>query len=394
MSKGWKDNYEDALSPYWQHKDELSLLDECVLWGNRVIVPVVGREQVHDLLHDGHPGITKMKSIARQVVWWPSIDADLTNRVQCCEACQLNQKSATTAPLHTWEWPKKPWSRLHIDHAGPVEGKILLIVIDAHSKWIEALPVTSTSSAATIQVLRNLFAVHGIPELIISDNGTFFTSDDFKQFVNCNGIRHWTSAPYHPATNGLAEQAVQVVKSVLRKNSPGDMDLRLARILFRYRNTPHATTGVTPAELLLGRKPRTHLDFLHPDLATRVEKKHEAQRSNHDNSRPERFFSMNEPVLAWNFQTGDKWLPGKVVHVLGPRSLQVKLNNGKVVRRHVDYVRARQELFEPLRTQFRPEMFADLCVSEIPLFIIHLDVSKLRREMWYLERNSMCVFYV
>ena len=88
---------------------------------------------------------------------------------------------------------------------------------------------------------------------------------NFKEFVRRNGIRHRTSAPYHPATNGLAERAVQVVKTGLRKNTEGDMGLRLARLLFKYRNTPHTTTGVTPAELLLGRKPRCHIDLLHPD---------------------------------------------------------------------------------------------------------------------------------
>ena len=138
--------------------------------GNQVIVPVVGRPQVLELLHDGHPGINKMKTIARQLVWWPSIDADLTNKVQNCETCQLNQKSPAAAPLHAWEWPKNPWCRIHIDHAGPVEGKTILVIVDAHSKWIEAVPISSTSSAATIKDLRNLFATHGIPELIFSDN--------------------------------------------------------------------------------------------------------------------------------------------------------------------------------------------------------------------------------
>ena len=187
------------------------------------------------------------------------------------EPCQINQKSPSLAPLHTWEWPKRPWSRIHIDHAGPFQGKTILVVVDAHSKWIEAVPVPSTSSIATITVLRNLFATHGIPELIFSVNGTSFTSDEFKEFVRRNGTRHRTSAPYHPATNGLAERAVQVVKAGLRKNTEGDMGLRLARLLFKYRNTPHTTTGVTPADLLLGRKPRCHIDLLHPDIATRVE---------------------------------------------------------------------------------------------------------------------------
>ena len=273
VSRGWNNDAEDKLRPYRQRKDELSMLDGCVLWGNRVIVPLAGRAQVMDLLHDGHPGIIKMKCIARQVVWWPGIDSDLTTKVQQCEACQLNQKSPPVSPLHLWEWPKKPWARIHIDHAGPFQGKTILVIIDAHSKWIEAVTVSSTSSAVTIKVLRNLFAVHGIPELLFSDNGTSFTSEEFKQFVKKNGIRHRTSSPYHPATNGLAECAVQVIKAGLRKNQEGDMDLRLARLLFKYQNTPHATTGVTPAELLMGRKPHTHLDFLHPDLASRVENK-------------------------------------------------------------------------------------------------------------------------
>ena len=77
------------------------MLDGCLLWGNRVIIPMLGRPEVLDLLHDGHPGITKMKNIARQVVWWPSIDKDLANKVQWCETCQLNQKSPSSAPLHT-----------------------------------------------------------------------------------------------------------------------------------------------------------------------------------------------------------------------------------------------------------------------------------------------------
>lgn len=341
VSKGWNDSCEDELSPYRQRKDELSMLDGCVLWGNRVIVPTAGRKEVMCLLHDGHPGITKMKSLARQVVWWPGLDADLTTHVQACQLCQLNQKSPTTAPLHPWEWPKKPWSRVHVDHLGPFQGKTILIVVDAHSKWIEAVPVPSTSSHATVKVLRNLFATHGIPELLFSDNGTAFTSEEFKQFVTKNGIRHRTSAPYHPATNGLAERAVQVVKAGLRKNSEGDIDLRLARILFKYRNTPHSTTGVTPAELLLGRKPRTHLDLLHPDMASHVAKKQNEQKKAHDKRQPERSFKVNDLVIVRNFQHGNKWLQGKISKVLGPRSYLVALDNGKNVRRHVDHIRIR-----------------------------------------------------
>ena len=304
----------------------------CVLRGNKVVIPKAGRPKVMDLLHDGHPGIVKMKCIARQVVWWPGIDGDLTTKVQQCEACQVNQKSPVAAPLHLWEWPKKPWLRIHVDHVGPFQGKTILVVIDAHSKWIEAVTVPSTSSAATIRVLRNLFPTHGIPELLFSDNGTSFTSEEFKEFVQRNGIQHRTSSPYHPATNGLAERAVQVVKIGLRKIQEGDMDLRLARLLFKYRNTPHATTGVSPAELLLGQKPRTHLDLLHPDLTTRVIEKQMTQKAAHDGrQQEERSFQVGDPVYAKKFQAGDKWLHGEIVDVLSPRFYMIKLNRNKTV---------------------------------------------------------------
>jgi hypothetical protein len=228
-----------------------------------------------------------------------------------------------------------------VDHAGPFQGKTILVVIDAHSKWIEAVTVSSTSSAATIKVLRNLFATHGIPELLFSDNGTSFTSEEFRDFVQKNGIRHRTSSPYHPATNGLAERAVQVVKAGLRKVPEGDMDLRLARLLFKYRNTPHATTGTSPAELLLGRKPRTHLDLLHPDLTTRVAGRQIAQKLAYDGRRKERLFLMGDCVYARNFRTGDAWIPGRIVEVLGPRSYEIEIKSGVTVRRHVDHIKSR-----------------------------------------------------
>lgn len=280
-----------------------------------------------------------MKLLARQVVWWPGIDTDITSRVQNCDTCQINQKNPPQASVHPWEWPKRPWARIHIDHLGPVEGKTILVVVDAHSKWMEAVPVSSTSSILTIRVLRNIIATHGLPELIISDNGTSFTSEEFQSFVRKNGIKHRTSAPYHPATNGLAERAVQVIKSGLRKNQKGDLDLRLAKILFNYRNIPHSTTGATPAELLMGRKPRTLLDLLHPDLSKKVEERQAKEIV--EPRRPERLFAQGDLIYVRNFGSGNKWIPAEICEVLGPRNYQVKLSNGRIVKRHLDQIRLR-----------------------------------------------------
>ena len=217
---------------------------------------------------------------------------------------------------------------------------MILVVIDAHSKWIEAISVPSTSSISTITVLKNLFATHGILELIFSDNGTSFTSEEFGTFCKRDGIRHKTSAPFHPTSNGLTERAVQVVKAGLRKNKRGSMDLRLAQILFKYRLPPHSTTGVTPAELLIGRKPRTHLDLLHPDLSKRVEEKQSSQKQRHDSRRTrEREFKLGDSVYAMYFQTGDRWLQGKISKVLGTRNYLVELNIGKMMKRRVNQLK-------------------------------------------------------
>ena len=267
---GWEETDDENMKPYQIRRYELSIQDSCVLWGDRVIIPKAGIDKTLQVLHDGHPGITKMKQLARSVVWWPGIDSDIEKMVKSCELCSLQQKSPPVAPLHPWEWPSKPWTRIHIDHAGPFMGKMFLIIIDSYSKWLEVAPVSSADTLQTVAVLRQVFSTHGIPEMIVSDNGAAFTSSDFETFTKRNGIRHLTTTPYHPSTNGLAERAVQIFKQAMRKSQSGDLKTKLARFLLHYRTTPHATTGTTPAELLMGRPLRTLLDLMRPNISAKV----------------------------------------------------------------------------------------------------------------------------
>ena len=122
--RGWQYSNSPELKPYQQHKDELSIHDGCVLWGNRVVVPPAGRAKVVDELHEGHPGVSRMKSLARRFVWWPLMDQDLESKSKCCNSCQSTRHRTATAPLHPWEWPQRPWARIHADYAGPFCGKM------------------------------------------------------------------------------------------------------------------------------------------------------------------------------------------------------------------------------------------------------------------------------
>ena len=291
---GWPGECPDEdLRPYYNRRNELSLHDGCLMWGSRVVVPPTLRSLVIEELHDTHPGICRMKALAHSFVWWPKLDSDLEEKVKRCTDCQTHRKTPPEAPLHPWEWPNRPWSRVHVDYAGPFQGKMFLILIDAYSKWMEVFPMNTSTSSATIEKLRTVFATHGLPEKLVSDNGSCFTSEEFEQFLVKNGIKHVTSAPYHPASNGLAERAVQTFKEGMKKMKEGSIETKVSRFLFKYRITPQTTTGVAPAELLMGRKPLSRLDLLTPDVGRRVEKKQQDQKQRHDRHAKDRSFKAD-----------------------------------------------------------------------------------------------------
>lgn len=342
IERGWPSNVAKSLSAYSAKRNELSVYQGCVMWGTRVVIPPPGRSAVLQQLHEGHPGMTRMKSLARMYVWWPGLDRDIEESVQQCCHCQEQQSVPPVAPLQPWKWPSRPWTRLHMDFAGPFQGKMILIVVDAHTKWIEAYPTDSAKSSTVIELSRTLFAQFGLPEVIVTDNGSCFVSEEFETYLTKNGVKHITSAPYHPSTNGLAERAVQLVKKGLKKEKEGSMTSRIARVLMAYRTTPQTTTGTTPSELLQGRRIRTRLDLLKPNVNKRVEYCQYKQKLAHDNSARKRSFEKGETVYARNFGTGSKWLSCVVQEVTGPVSFLVKLQDGRVVRRHQDHLRHRR----------------------------------------------------
>ena len=105
----------------------------------------------------------------------------IENQVRTCAECQEHQKSPAATSHHPWEWPAHPWERLHIDYEGPFLVKTFLVVVNAHSKWLEIEMVYSATSVHTIAKLRCMFAVHGLPQLVVSDNDAVFTSSEFKE---------------------------------------------------------------------------------------------------------------------------------------------------------------------------------------------------------------------
>ena len=176
-------------------------------------------------------------------------------------------------------------------------------------------------------------------EIVVSDNGPSFTSEKFQQFMRRNGVHHVKCALYHPASNGLAEKAVQTFKEGLKKTTQEDIATCLSHFLFQNRLTPHTTTGIALAELPLGRRPHSHLDLLHPQLDSRVLTKQNHQKLDHDWCCQDRQLVTDDLVYVRDFSNGLKWMPGVVTAALGPVSYTVTLMDNWVVRRHVDHVR-------------------------------------------------------
>ncbi|KAK6171969.1 hypothetical protein SNE40_018385 [Patella caerulea] len=162
---GWPtEKFNQELNAFYTRRHELTVHQECLMWGLRVVIPAKLRQDVLDQVHEGHVGVVKMKMLARSYIWWPGIDGDIETLAKQCTGCQQSQHMPKSAPIHPWEWPSKPWERIHIDFAGPFLGYMFLIIVDSHSKWPEVIKMTTgnTSASSTVEVLRTVFVRNGI----------------------------------------------------------------------------------------------------------------------------------------------------------------------------------------------------------------------------------------
>ena len=355
----------DVASRFNSLRRSLSTQNGCLLFGDRLVIPATLRNAVLCELHDGHPGMTRMKMLARNFVYWMNINNDIEDFVRSCRRCQETAKSPIKATLCSWPMEEKPWDRIHADFAGPMDGKMYLIIVDAFSKWPEIVEMSSTTTSSTIRELRRLFAQFGNPQTLVTDNGPQFTSNDFSEFCKKNGIRHIKSPPFHPQSNGQAERFVDTFKRSFAKmketSSPNEA---LQNFLLNYRRTPCPSTpgGQSPAEAFLGRVIRTKLSLLKPP-ATRKEvmqnKKMEDQYNRHHGAR-QKEFNVGDSIWTMDYRSGTpRQIPGHIQQRHGNRLYDVSVD-GQIWRRHANQLRPRFIKF-PCITE------PDIELSELPL---------------------------
>ena len=354
VKEGWPHAFSEELKDFKKLENSLSTENGCVFYGLRVIIPSTLRNHILKLLHLGHFGMQRMKQLARSTVYWPRIDFDIENLCRKCTSCGQFQNKPDKPSIHPWMMPEKPWSRLHLDHAINFLGRNWLVLVDAYSKYPCIHPTTSTSSKSTTAILEQEFAYFGYPHTLVTDNATTFMSQEFQAWCKQRGIVHLTGAPYHPATNGAAERLIQSFKQALRKSSLPPKEA-LQEFLMQYRRIPFAS-GLSPSELLNGRRIRTKIDTLVPSIPHLLQgrqSRQSRQASKHSNtedsevvSKVEHHFSLGDPCYALYFgprrDRDPRWVPAIVTKVHGTRSVNVRvIPRGPTWRRHLDQLRPR-----------------------------------------------------
>lgn len=355
IQRGWPDKRQlpsEAFYTYFEKRDELYIEEGILMWHDRVVIPTDLRNIILLKLHETHMGSTAMKGLARTHVWWPKCDKEIEQYAAQCKTCRKFAPNEPDTPLCLWNTPQKPWQRIHIDYTGPYNNKYWLVAIDAYSRWLEIFPVASQTSSNTIKALRTLMSRYGLCESIVSDNGTAFTSEEFRSFCKSNNIKLICTTPYHSRSNGRVERAIRTFKWRYTKSFDQfqDEDHRLQAMLFAYRTSVHNVTGKTPAELFLGRSIRTSLDTLKPHYSNQEDVNTTKEKARYDGNKEEKHFEVGDQV--W-YKRGKEtsWKPATIMKKNGVLSYEAKNDENVEVRVHADHLRGQRTRRSPKKLQ-------------------------------------------
>ncbi|XP_052563134.1 uncharacterized protein K02A2.6-like isoform X1 [Culex pipiens pallens] len=265
LRDGWPLKFDKRLMDVFANQKDLEVVEGCVLYQDRVVIPRLMQSGILTLLHANHAGIVKMKH-----VYWFGINKDIESFVSTCDVCASMAVVPKPKILSQWTPTTRPFSRIHIDFFHFSHSNFLLIV-DSNTKWLEIEWMKKgTDCAKVLQKLVAYFARFGLPDVLVSDGGPPFNSHAFVSFLEKQGIKVLKSPPYNPSSNGQAERLVRTAKDVLKKfllepaMAEIDLENQISLFLMNYRNNVVSSTGQLPAEKVFNYKPKTLLDLLNP----------------------------------------------------------------------------------------------------------------------------------
>ena len=343
--QGWPNKSQitgEALQ-YWPVREEPSLHDDLLIRGHRIVIPCSLQQETLQKIHSGHQGIQRCRLCMSTSDWWPGISQQVEQVFKSCPEC-AKASVPHVQPMIASPLPSHPWEKVASDLV-QLNGKTYLLVVDYFSRYVEVQTLATTTSASVIRALKAIFARHGVPSVLVSDNGPQYNSTELQEFAALYNFKHITSSPHYPQSNGLAERMVKTAKSLLAKSA----DPYVA--LLGYRATPLPWCGLSPAELLMGRRLQTdipqpkrvfipELPYLTSFCAKDEEQKRQ-QKAEYDRShRVKPLPPLPDDELVW-VQTEDRQVPGRVLQPANtPRSYNVETPFG-IVRRNQSHLSPR-----------------------------------------------------
>ena len=325
--------HQPLLKPYWQQKQHLTVVKDILMFDSRLVIPPSLQLEVLDQLHQGHLGMTKCKGRAQISVWWPTISSQIESMVNKCSTCSP-YRAVQKEPLIPLSFPNAPWDRLGTD-LFELDKKNYVVIVDYASRWFEIKQLLHTTSKDVIKALREVFVIHGIPNEVVSDNGPQYSAREFAIFAQEWGFTHVTSSALHPQSNGEAERAVETAKNILKKNTDPCIGL------LAYRTAP-LQNGLSPAEILMGRRLRTTVPTTRESLAVKVDWNHLEQKENTYRDKYAKDYNKHYRVVALpSLDIGEKVYIrdmnryGEITERSNnPRSYNIKSDTGACIRRN------------------------------------------------------------
>uniref|UniRef100_A0AAR2KRY5 Gypsy retrotransposon integrase-like protein 1 n=1 Tax=Pygocentrus nattereri TaxID=42514 RepID=A0AAR2KRY5_PYGNA len=330
MNTGWP---KGLCQQFYHIQAELSVVNGLLLRKSRIVIPQSLRQDMLKRIHKGHLGTEKCKRRTRTAIYWPGMNADIDHMVLNCPTCLKHHDKQPKEPMILADLPAQPWQRVGTD-LFHLDGKNYLLVIDL-SNYPEIALLPTMTAACVIKHLRSIFARHGIPQIVCSDNGPCFHCKEFQTFAETYDFQHVTISPLYAQSNGKAEKGVHIVKRLLKKAKDSNADPYLAPLSYRASPLEH---GMSTAELLMRRKLRTTLPYIAGHKQSRCLK----QKQERLMRRQKEYFDKSAQALKPlsrhdTVRIGDtnNWnITATVLDEVSPRSYTVRTEDGQILRRN------------------------------------------------------------
>ncbi|KAK7901627.1 hypothetical protein WMY93_018396 [Mugilogobius chulae] len=344
---GWPVNKKDMdldIGHYFSFQDELSYQDGVVFRGERAVIPDTLRADITCRIHSSHLGVEGCLRRARECVYWQGMTDQIKTFIAKCDICRSVDPKQQKESLQPHDFSYRPWAKVGTDLFS-WRDKDYMVTVDYFSNFWEVDYLPDTKSTTVIHKLKAHFARQGIPDVLVSDNGPQYSSQEFKSFSTKWEFQHRTSSPGYPQSNGKAESAVKTAKRLMKKAAAAGQDPYLA--ILDHRNTPSQGLNTSPAQRLLCRRTRTLL----PTKETLLEPKitNDQHGLSNNRRRQEKYynrtaknldcFKEGDSVRVQPFEPHKTWKVAKVIKPVSLRSYEVELESGGVLRRNRRHLR-------------------------------------------------------